>query len=82
MIYRMYSDVSVTVADARFLKPLDEQLVADFAHENDILITVEEGILPTYLFTQPIYLSIYLYCKVSRCVYTYLFFYLANYISY
>ena len=32
-----------TIADARFLKPLDEQLVADLARSHDVLITVEEG---------------------------------------
>jgi len=42
-IDRMYPDVSVTVADARFLKPLDKQLVDQLANENDILITIEEG---------------------------------------
>lgn len=39
----LYSDVSVTVADARFLKPLDETLVQALAQQNDILITVEEN---------------------------------------
>ena len=32
-----------TVADARFLKPLDEELVASLAHDHDVLLTVEEG---------------------------------------
>jgi 1-deoxy-D-xylulose-5-phosphate synthase len=32
-----------TVADARFLKPLDEMLVARLAREHDVLITIEEG---------------------------------------
>ena len=31
------------VADARFMKPLDEALVKELAHLNDVLITVEEG---------------------------------------
>ena len=31
------------VADARFMKPLDEALIKDLASVNDILITVEEG---------------------------------------
>lgn len=39
----LYGDVSVTVADARFLKPLDEVLVRELAQQNDILITVEEN---------------------------------------
>jgi 1-deoxy-D-xylulose-5-phosphate synthase len=32
-----------TVADARFLKPLDEELVATLAQRHDLLLTVEEG---------------------------------------
>ncbi|XP_028762418.1 probable 1-deoxy-D-xylulose-5-phosphate synthase 2, chloroplastic [Neltuma alba] len=35
--------VSVTVADARFCKPLDTDLVKRLAKEHEILITVEEG---------------------------------------
>ncbi len=35
--------VSVTVADARFAKPLDEELVLRLAREHAVLITVEEG---------------------------------------
>ncbi len=32
-----------TVADARFLKPLDEELVARLAHDHDVLVTIEES---------------------------------------
>ena len=32
-----------TVADARFLKPLDEELVARLAQSHDVLITIEES---------------------------------------
>jgi 1-deoxy-D-xylulose-5-phosphate synthase len=32
-----------TVADARFAKPLDEELVLRLAREHEVLITVEEG---------------------------------------
>ena len=32
-----------TVADARFLKPLDEELIAGLAQNHDVLITAEEG---------------------------------------
>jgi 1-deoxy-D-xylulose-5-phosphate synthase len=32
-----------TVADARFAKPLDEDLVARLAREHEVLIIVEEG---------------------------------------
>ncbi len=35
--------ISVTVADARFAKPLDEDLVLRLAREHEALITVEEG---------------------------------------
>jgi 1-deoxy-D-xylulose-5-phosphate synthase len=32
-----------TVADARFAKPLDEDLIRRLAQEHEVLITVEEG---------------------------------------
>ena len=32
-----------TVADARFLKPLDEELIARLAQSHDVLITIEES---------------------------------------
>ena len=35
--------VGVTVADARFMKPLDIDLVRKLASENDVLITIEEN---------------------------------------
>ncbi len=35
----------VTVADARFAKPLDAGLVAQLAAEHELLVTVEEGVL-------------------------------------
>ena len=35
--------LSVTVADARFAKPLDEDLILRLAREHEALITVEEG---------------------------------------
>ena len=35
--------LSATVADARFAKPLDEDLVLRLAREHEVLITVEEG---------------------------------------
>jgi len=38
-------DISVTVADARFVKPLDIDLVARLATEHELLVTVEEGVL-------------------------------------
>ena len=35
--------LSPTIADARFMKPLDEELVASLARDHDVLLTVEEG---------------------------------------
>ncbi|MEM7544486.1 MAG: 1-deoxy-D-xylulose-5-phosphate synthase [Pseudomonadota bacterium] len=35
--------VSATVADARFAKPLDEDLVAQLAAHHEVLVTVEQG---------------------------------------
>ncbi|MEM5469481.1 1-deoxy-D-xylulose-5-phosphate synthase [Celeribacter marinus] len=35
--------VSCTVADARFAKPLDEDLIRDLAANHEVLITIEEG---------------------------------------
>jgi 1-deoxy-D-xylulose-5-phosphate synthase len=35
--------LSTTVADARFAKPLDVELVARLAREHEVLITIEEG---------------------------------------
>jgi 1-deoxy-D-xylulose-5-phosphate synthase len=37
--------VDATVADARFAKPLDDQLVERLAAEHDVLVTVEENVL-------------------------------------
>jgi 1-deoxy-D-xylulose-5-phosphate synthase len=37
--------LDVTVADARFAKPLDAALLAQLASEHDLLVTVEEGVL-------------------------------------
>jgi 1-deoxy-D-xylulose-5-phosphate synthase len=38
-------EIAVTVADARFAKPIDAGLVAQLAAEHDLLVTVEEGVL-------------------------------------
>jgi 1-deoxy-D-xylulose-5-phosphate synthase len=35
--------LSTTVADARFAKPLDEDLVKRLAAEHEVLVTIEEG---------------------------------------
>jgi 1-deoxy-D-xylulose-5-phosphate synthase len=37
--------LSVTVADARFAKPIDVGLAAQLAAEHDLLVTIEEGVL-------------------------------------
>jgi len=37
--------LNATVADARFLKPLDTNLITDLAIRHDVLITIEEGSL-------------------------------------
>jgi 1-deoxy-D-xylulose-5-phosphate synthase len=39
------SGLEVTVADARFAKPLDAALLAQLAVEHELLVTVEEGVL-------------------------------------
>ena len=35
--------LSTTIADARFAKPLDHDLIRRLAHEHPVLITIEEG---------------------------------------
>ncbi|WP_112663217.1 1-deoxy-D-xylulose-5-phosphate synthase [Microvirga flavescens] len=35
--------LSTTVADARFAKPIDEELILKLAREHEVLITIEEG---------------------------------------
>ena len=37
--------IDVTVADARFAKPLDAALLAQLAAEHDLLVTIEDGVL-------------------------------------
>jgi 1-deoxy-D-xylulose-5-phosphate synthase len=37
--------LDVTVADARFAKPLDQELMSSLAAEHELLVTVEEGVL-------------------------------------
>ena len=32
-----------TIADARFLKPLDDEMIAKLAHDHELLISVEES---------------------------------------
>ncbi len=40
-----HDELAVTVADARFAKPIDAALMARLAAEHDLLVTVEEGVL-------------------------------------
>ena len=37
--------LDVTVADARFAKPIDAELLSALAAEHELLVTVEEGVL-------------------------------------
>jgi 1-deoxy-D-xylulose-5-phosphate synthase len=37
--------LDVTVADARFAKPLDTGLIASLAADHDLLVTIEDGVL-------------------------------------
>jgi 1-deoxy-D-xylulose-5-phosphate synthase len=37
--------IDVTVADARFAKPLDAELLSTLAADHELLVTVEEGVL-------------------------------------
>jgi 1-deoxy-D-xylulose-5-phosphate synthase len=39
-------DLEPTVADARFAKPLDESLLERLAIEHDLVVTIEENVLP------------------------------------
>ncbi|MEX0621218.1 MAG: 1-deoxy-D-xylulose-5-phosphate synthase, partial [Solirubrobacterales bacterium] len=39
------SGIKVTVADARFVKPLDTELIERLALGHDLLVTIEEGVL-------------------------------------
>jgi 1-deoxy-D-xylulose-5-phosphate synthase len=39
-------DLSVTVSDGRFAKPLDTELVRSLAREHELVVTVEENVLP------------------------------------
>jgi len=43
MIQEEAGDVSVTVADGRFMKPLDEDMIRQLAETHDVLVTAEEG---------------------------------------
>ncbi len=38
--------LQVTVADARFAKPIDGELASRLAREHDLLVTIEENVLP------------------------------------
>jgi 1-deoxy-D-xylulose-5-phosphate synthase len=38
--------LTVTVADARFAKPIDGELAEELAREHDLVVTIEENVLP------------------------------------
>jgi 1-deoxy-D-xylulose-5-phosphate synthase len=38
-------DLSVTVADARFAKPLDAELITTLAAEHELIVTIEDGVV-------------------------------------
>src|SRR3989440_1619658 len=38
-------DLDVTVADARFAKPLDVELIASLVADHDVLVTIEDGVV-------------------------------------
>ncbi|HKP90414.1 MAG TPA: 1-deoxy-D-xylulose-5-phosphate synthase [Thermoleophilaceae bacterium] len=38
-------DLSVTVADARFAKPLDAELIGTLAAEHELIVTIEDGVV-------------------------------------
>jgi 1-deoxy-D-xylulose-5-phosphate synthase len=42
-IFEESRDLKITIADARFAKPLDEKLIANLAKNHDLLISIEEG---------------------------------------
>jgi len=44
-LLREHHGVDATVADARFAKPLDEELIQSLVSDHDVLITVEENVL-------------------------------------
>ena len=43
MLTEETADVGVTVADARFMKPLDKEMILQLADTHDVLVTAEEG---------------------------------------
>ena len=43
MIAEETSDVGVTVADGRFMKPLDKDMIGQLAETHDVIVTAEEG---------------------------------------
>jgi DNA-binding PadR family transcriptional regulator len=47
-VYAILADhgVQATVADARFAKPLDGELAERLARDHDLLVTIEENVLP------------------------------------
>lgn len=43
LILKEKLDIEITIADARFAKPLDEELITNLARSHNAIITIEEG---------------------------------------
>ena len=44
-IFEESQGLKITIADARFAKPLDEKLITNLAKNHDLLISIEEGVI-------------------------------------
>ena len=42
-MFKLKYNIDITIADARFAKPLDKEMILDLANSHKILITIEEG---------------------------------------
>ncbi|MFT6331969.1 MAG: 1-deoxy-D-xylulose-5-phosphate synthase [Lentimonas sp.] len=45
LILKETKNLNITIADARFAKPLDEELILNLAQNHKLLITLEEGVI-------------------------------------
>ena len=43
--YKKNNDLSITVVNCRFIKPIDENLIKKLVETHDFFVTIEEGIL-------------------------------------
>jgi hypothetical protein len=67
-----YPDVAVTVADARFMKPLDQDMIRKLAHETDVL--------GMYVSSYP-YKHMFKHILISMILYSNIFMYIYAYVS-